>query len=961
MPAYSFGNRWMGIASLTEPPVPPPLHRLALSQHEAMLHRSDSHLIILPGGERVPRGATRTALSRMGRRYAMAQQWSKSDVCYELGKILQNQDPPERDWPRWLLRRVLTAADHGTSKQAAYTTTTLATSRTRPLPYLPTLFGEVPLSSALLTSLDEFGWQPGNGRYRLDWLAAASIHTSYLYESRPLSDELTPALLGMLAAVGTSWTGLALLDLQIAADPSAGVGEQSSKFSRIRTALPAAIAELLDTSTGGLYGKGEQPPASKSREAVALQICGLLVLLGDFTALGRIVARAYITIRDSGLDTHDWRTDLEQVLPPGTATWEDHVEGPDHDAIFTAVVTDARGVIGRGRADSKTEAKRLAARDYLIRHRPETLAERTPSIQVRQPRTLRAVDANHRHAVASLRRAFALPAEAEPWITQAMLHSSFAYENQRDVTDAGQRDNRILAHHGASVMEALRVAELTRAVIARNLAPTPEQARLGTATDASLLPVFDALDMAPALLRGAGESQSNLDNAKPDAVQAMHAVAWRFLGCQLLDTCPAVTSSWIEESDTSLDAYSQLEQLIKILDVSLNFTHTVDGPEHRSAYRTTITLTRGKATSSLTGPPTSGKTPSKTACAAEVLKRVQGVSDAQSVAKAVQDPLARFLLEGMLRSSAASTPRDVERVANLRLLGLEHLLAGDSTRFRAWADIAQNAAGPVDAECAKALRLLYTRALASARAGEHRALRSRARHTAREAAMATTSGGPAWQSDAWNQLSACQYVLEALTSPGSQTLNEVIAGWGASMTGATAAAGRAAASRAAAALANREIAMIRAVGNAVATTYGEEKGDATVDFEEQPGGSVLTLRLEGVALGEAQQDLLGLAVTIAPRLSWETGSGLLQIGLPRADDTGGEPGALAAAGLASLDAASAGLVDFASDVATVVAQLTSSTGPGENAPRVAAIAPDPIAAAAAARRAERKADQIDAT
>lgn len=958
MPAYSFGNRWMGIASLTEPPVPPPLHRLALSQHQAMLRRSDSHLVLLPGGERVLRDAARTYLARMGRGYALAEQWSKSDVCYELWKILQNQDPPEQAWPSWLLRRVLAVADRNRSGQPTRSGAIATTQPHRTLPYPPAALDDVAVPSALLAVLDGSGWQAGRGRFRRAWMTLSAVHTSYLYESETLCDEITPALLGMLATVGTTWTGLAALDLQIQADPSSEVGDQSAKFAGIRTVLPGAIADLLNVAGAGLFGRSQQPPVAKAREAVAMQVCGLLVLLGDFAVLGRIVARAYFQIRNSGVDTRDWRTALQQILGPNTQAWDVRTGGEEHQRAYTAIVTDARGNAGTGQGASKAEASRLAARDYLTRHCPEAVADQVLTSRTREPKALSRPPAGHQQTVTMVRRVFALPPDAEPWIAQAMLHSSYAYENKPVLLGADQCDNRLLAHRGAFVMEALRAAELTHSVIARTLAPTNEQGRLGNVSDASLRPVFDALGMGKAMLRGAGESRAHMDAVKAGAVQAIHAVAWRFLGCRLLETRPAVTSMWIEESDTALDAYSQLEQLSRILDVALGCTDALDGPQHGAPHRATITLSRANSATCLTGPPASAKSSAKTACAAEIIKRLQVGSDAQTITKAAQDPLARFLLEGMLRSSTAVTPRSIERLISLRLLGVTHLLAGDTDRFRQWAAIVERAVGGVDDDAAEAMRTLYIRCLTGARQGEYRALRSGARRAARDVARAITAGRPARLENAWAELSAYLVVMEALTMPKGGTLSEIVAEWAQAVPAAADVAKVADASRHAPALTARDIAMIRAVGHAVIAAPWVEKAAARVSFDEQVGGAALTFGVDGVDVGAAQADVLSLAVTIAPRLTWETDGGLLKIGMPAAAEKNNDDdfGVLAGAGLAALSAADADLAAFTADLAAAVTQLTMAADADEAAHAIS-LMPDPVAAVTAARRAERKADE----
>lgn len=957
MPSYSFGNRWMGIASLTDPPVQPPLHRLALAQHEAMLHRSGSHLIILPGGESASRENTRAALAWMGRRYAIAEQWSKSDVCYELGKALQHQDLPAQAWPTWLLHQLLAITPRQRPQQGLPAIPAPPTApRKRGLPNPPAPIDDLPVSPTVLEALNGFGWKPGKGRSRRSWLALALMHISYLHEHDALGDEVSPALLEMLATVGATWTTLAALDLQIQGDPSTTAGQQSKKSAGTRTVLPDAIASLLHAEVGGFFGRSQQPPVPKATKAVAMQICGVLVLLGDSATLGKIAAQAYFNVRASGVDIRDWRTDLEAVLAPEKPRWDVRSEGTDGAPAYAVVVTDERGNTGTGHAVSKSEAHRLAARNYMIRFHSEAATASTTAATAAEPTCLYLAPDAHIDTVSALRDLFDLPEGADPWITQALLHSSYAYENRKIVTNADQADNQLLAHHGSHVMEALRAAELARSIIARTLTPSADQARIGTSPESSLSPLFDTLGMGAGMLRGTGESHADMQRVKAGAVQALYAVAWRFKGNRLLDVGPEATTAWIEESDTSLDAFAQLDQLCRTFDIELAITETAYGPDHDRVHRATISLTYHELTASLLGPAFPAKTACRTAGASEVIKRFQAVSDAGTIGETASDKIAHLFLRAVLNNQGTTT-HGLHRVVGLRLAGLSHLLAGDIEQFCKWADAAEHIAGIIDAEAFRAVTDFYTRAIAYAQAADHRVLRSRTRLAARRVAAAIAAGRPDAQRAAWVELYACQSAIGALANPDNRQLGAVIADWADASPTAAVAAAVARNSEAAAALSPKEVAMIRAVARAILGAAKENGAGAQVAFERNTAGDTLNLTLDDSDLRAMFPDLLGLAIIVTPDLTWKTIAGSVEIGLPQHTVTqqGREcRDTLAAAGRAALRAPAFSLQQFASHVDEAIRslQVAASSKP---TPTLETIGTDPIALMSAARRSGRTA------
>jgi hypothetical protein len=79
MPAYSGGNRWVGVVSLKEPPVAVPLHKMAaIKQSLSRLGR----ITVAPGKLMSVRQVCRV-LQRLAERHALDEDWRRATYYFE--------------------------------------------------------------------------------------------------------------------------------------------------------------------------------------------------------------------------------------------------------------------------------------------------------------------------------------------------------------------------------------------------------------------------------------------------------------------------------------------------------------------------------------------------------------------------------------------------------------------------------------------------------------------------------------------------------------------------------------------------------------------------------------------------------------------------------------------------------------------------------------------------------------
>lgn len=749
LPSYSFGNRWVGIVALREPPsaVPVPLHRMA----ERARQRAQSPSVWIDHDLRVTPSEAVLMIREAGHRYALKDQWQLARQCARLAADLFRGRRGVR-LPRWLrqelVERIRTA--HAPSSPATPAVRAPATS-TRRQPRVgrrsarpagpraassiaPDHSGETgPLSSwgGMLPGLDELvdDLPPARslieavcdlvlGRPPADvpngaaddhdgmddevalwhWLRLASIHTSYLYEHRELSTRVSPGALALLAAAGKAWLSVVTAERVTHESAPDSAGALSSGVAQHLPQVRRQLTQWLQSTGCMLLGRGEQQQhqagrTSRAAEQVALQVAGVICLAMDRPAgLRRMMDEIWAQPSHRVEVVTDWGSKLQQYL--GYAPGEDvDASGPDHDRTFGVRLRDHAGRSARGTGRSLKAARRDAAHAYLLAHAPQVLAETAPAPRkkppvrdVREPHPYSDVPPGHHATVTGLRRQFGLPDNATGWLAQALPHSSWAYEHGRQVTVARQRAYDLLAGEGSHLLNALIAHRQAADLLRASLTPTTDQARVHSVPAELTSQLFDDLLVGRGLLTSRGLTNFS-DVIKQDVIQAVIAVAWRFRGPAVLTSPPPALQDWMNSTRPDMDASSQLQRWCSAVDIDLEWQYDSRGPHHATEVAATVTLSTATHQAQWTGPWTIGsKVKAKKRTAGDILDLL--VAHTSGTTPGLSPNEARtlaLLMDADVRHALRLQASDPSSNGMHRNLSLHLLIDGDLTGYLSWA------------------------------------------------------------------------------------------------------------------------------------------------------------------------------------------------------------------------------------------------------------------------------------
>ncbi|GAA3120053.1 hypothetical protein GCM10010466_08600 [Planomonospora alba] len=828
MPAYSGGNRWVGVVSLIEPPVAVPLHKMAAIRQS--LSQFD-HISVAPGQQMPVRQVCR-ALQRLAERHALGENWGRAAYYFDLSRTLSRQGGGYGELPGWVGKEILDfthrpaagsrahlsartrrparnfsaprrpepsrrvpAAPPQRTRQVAQTAVprlvflppqrdiVIVDDSDRPVLGDPGEWADrIPLSDALAEELEKWGWSVKGNTIRERWIRIASMHTSYLYENNGrLLAPVNGVFLRAIEEVGRRWVKLSLLDCYTAKHHPAKVGQQSSEISLLGAAINKYIDDFFAPLGFTLLGKGEAAQAadrpSRAFSNVNFQVIGVIALLDGIKQIHRFVRSAY----DNGLPSiakkRDWRTLLEQQVQDGSLTWLEHREGPDHDVSFQMTVSDPRGRKGVGAGRSKKEASQRASEDFLRKHIPQALKQTqhataeagpppgsAPSRYLNPPR-------EHWQAVCDLRRMFDLPPDADPWLMQALTHSSWTYENKERVTEAGQRDNALLAHHGSSVAETLTTHELVLRMAAHGFAPTEDAGRTDTLSSESCAELFELLELKGSVLLGKGQA-SNPDVARADVSQALLAVAWRFRRNTLLERRPKQLHEFLTTHTPVLDPYSKLQAMSAMYGIELESSFYEEGLEHDRSYAVDIEFRSGDDQFVLECDFFPGsKANAKKKAVDGVLSLLSSYSDDLSQLNTLETDLLAFYLWQQITNVDKVPRRHLMRCVLQRHLGMDYLVAGDSERFTQWAEATEQLVGSIPPETVGKLTDFYSQCLAEVYRGSTPGLREELLRLADWIqSLHPEMAGSIQESPGLTRLALLSTVLSSTTQPSSTDL-----------------------------------------------------------------------------------------------------------------------------------------------------------------------------------------------
>lgn len=825
MTAFSGGNRWVGFPGVGSPPVPPPLHRMALDRMGARTRMSPQISI---DGQSVSRLDARRALHLLSQAFGSHEDLPRLAACLALARSLRQGTEQPDAWPQWVRNgvrrytanpgafsasRAIGLSRWGLASRPVNATPDRRKGSSPPAervpsrnarsslpgsraPYTPesrfadqvsvpplTLvipgpaLDHLPVDPTLRSALANVGWRD-DSELRRRWLRLALLHSSYL-EERAADVLVNADLLRMLGAVGGRWCHLYALDELLSDHPLASADEQSKVWANFSRDFLAGITAVLNADNAMFRGRGEELMRESGRssphlpEAIANQVIGVLCLLDGLPAVARLVKEAHRRAISRSSPVVDWGQLLDKHAGAGNITFRYQESGPDHQRQFTAVATDSRGRSAGGSAPSKKKARIAAAESFLRRYYPgvaqaaNSSAQRHQDAQQFPPTQYEAASPSHEKALRDLLWFFELPSRATPLLSQALTHASWANQNQDLVWRFRQRDSAALAHLGSVVADALIAHVQATAVASRSLRPTSDEARIMAPLEDRVGSLFNELQLEAGLLLGVGVQHKAIPGIAAGSMQALLGVAWQQHRENLLARRPRVLDEWLRTPNGLQDDSTLLQQLCSEFKIEQSIEYTERGPDHDRRYSCQLRFSGGPSAVTVKGPFIVGKTPAKLQASSMVLSALN--SDPDDVLK----PVRRFLLQRQITNADVADPR---RSLLRGWLGVDHVVSSDGQAFAQWATETEATIGPLAADDLTRLKSYYQRCLLLSRQGTLPILQSILSETTQWLQNAETPA-EVKQDNRWNSFQAATAVLSTITSDEIGSVRGAISGW----------------------------------------------------------------------------------------------------------------------------------------------------------------------------------------
>ncbi|WP_188114116.1 ATP-binding protein [Streptomyces apricus] len=526
-------------------------------------------------------------------------------------------------------------------------------------------------------------------------IAVALVHRSYYYENQDSLPGITQVSLDALNRLGDAFLQklAAVESYRNTADPTSAT--MSKDVARIVSTFPAWTTgqEWLRKSAALSIGLNRKNLTPKITAALCRQIIGVLCLEGEEEVAKRLLQDHLISQRrEMESSISDPKTVLYEVLGSDAVTFEYEQEGPDHDLVFRAAVTDKRHRIGQGSGRSKKAAAQHAALDFLQRHAPQIFTARNETATRRRPAQEIPAPGAHSQTVSQVQRFFSLPDTSRPLLSQALVHSSWAYENRIQLASCQQQDYQVLAYLGSRVL----IYEHLLAT-ARNAVVDPlDKFEFNTLPNEVYNAAFEQAGLASGLLLGAGQRSLGIPvEVGADVLQAVIgaiSAAGEFQGT-LADRWPTEWAKvWqlaVPSAPRPVDPTTRLQRAASAMKLHVTYEDRASGPDHARKFTAVAVLDSGPlgVHFRVEGTPVAGKTPAKHSASLAVLSVLDRLADGSPArsfdgANERDRSLARILLaqQAFVLDSA---PVPTQRWVGSRLFGLH--LASDASELLKWA------------------------------------------------------------------------------------------------------------------------------------------------------------------------------------------------------------------------------------------------------------------------------------
>jgi signal transduction histidine kinase/dsRNA-specific ribonuclease len=423
-------------------------------------------------------------------------------------------------------------------------------------------------------------------------LQVALTHVSYVYEN---SSRFSAAIRGVFSPLQE--LGKSYLRKQAAVEifrrqQIPNVGFLSGEVAQVSSSLQRWVTQqawiLKSCSIGRSLDRNSLP--SRVVADFFYQVAGVLCLAGEDKTAASLV-NALIAYSDKSAGIRDPKSLLQEQVKQ-TLTYEYRRIGPDHAAVFHATVTSQDGRQGTGEGASKKTASRGAAEDFLRKYVPRVFRKEidqgigTDAVEVPE-------EPLHVQTVGRLQDLFSLSPAARPLLSQALIHSSWAYENQPRMRACRQRDNLILGYLGSQVLNYEFSLSCARQVVEDPL----QELSLSSPANRVLDKAFRYAGLAQGLLLGVG--QASLGVPMELGANTFQAVVGAVFVSKSFPAAmrPEWPVEWepiwrmmVQETQDRVDPSTLLSQAASSMKMELDFDFIASGPDHARKYKAVAVL-----------------------------------------------------------------------------------------------------------------------------------------------------------------------------------------------------------------------------------------------------------------------------------------------------------------------------------------------------------------------------------
>ncbi|MEU3307443.1 competence protein CoiA family protein [Nocardiopsis sp. NPDC006832] len=562
----------------------------------------------------------------------------------------------------------------------------------------------------MLGWLSKNGWSGGKQAKDRGWVSFAMMDENRVRQMRGPEASHVRTLV-VLRRLGERWLAACLLDSFNRDFIAIGASVLRDWSRQTEDAAIARMEEWPQIRSHAVLEKGVSLSAiekSRAHARVALQLLGVLALLGEYRAVRSLVDDAMTRDLDSGWSK---RFQSEGVREGYRVEFDDK-----RNSVFRITFTDANGVRGEGAHRDREVARKMAAKSYAARTDVSSLSKKivkgvtprsvdSPPIT---PRNYRRLPEEWQEGLCGVHKTLVPGGRGEGWVVQALTDASWAEQNRSLLLASGQKDNGMLAHQGSTIGHLLRTHRHSRRLLERTITPDEDEIQVGPVPAGDWRRFLVEVGADRLVLTGDGAARPK---AEQTAAKALIGACWRSWPrpSDLVDTDLSAffdvhdlmpdPVSWRRRMNTLFGLTGELKSEPAQAESSFHTTSLVLGwREHRAILQGPLVLpkTRHRILATLT---------ERTLRIAEKVRSADPWELSET-----ETPVAEVLIAAQL-SGPREEPdkRDRDYLVRRGHLGIDHLGRGDIDTFAAWAEQVDELHGHVEeAELTRVARLYRT-------------------------------------------------------------------------------------------------------------------------------------------------------------------------------------------------------------------------------------------------------------